>query len=163
MGYCAQHSSVRDVQERGMYALLDGEAVMGFVAYLLRERAVALGTAVQSMYALTKGISFAISHLAGDEVKTTGFEKRVETLTSQLQTWASKTPTCKPTFKEMVLSGKFIDLRTVLEKTLPFIKGVVEAFDGSVAKALAVRDAAVLSCVAGDGAPNTRVGELVRA
>lgn len=47
--------------------------------------------------------------------------------------------------------GKFKSLNEILERTVPFMRGAVQAYDGSEEAAATVVKAGVLACVAGDG------------
>ena len=54
LGFAAARVGLEGVQQLGLFSLLDGPAIMGYIAFLLRERGVALSTCVQSALALTK-------------------------------------------------------------------------------------------------------------
>ena len=184
LGFAAARVGLEGVQQLGLFSLLDGPAIMGYIAFLLRERGVALSTCVQSALALTKarrrsprpaphatsrqslacpqGVGFVLGELLGPEIKSAGFLERLQLLDTQLAAWALKAPKDKPTFKEMVASGAFVPLEDILAHTLPFIAAAVEAFaPSSPSTAQAVRDAVILAAVAGDGNPNERPQELV--
>ena len=97
----------------------------------------------------------------GDHAAAAIYRERFLLLSKQLQTWSTHAPKIRPTFEESVASGAFVALPDILRKTLPAIDAAVSAFDPTSSEsALAVRDATVLSCVAGDASPTQRVGEL---
>ena len=111
---------------------------------------------------MSQGVAFVLADLVGPEVDAAGYFERVRLLGAQLRAW--KVPSPRPSFRELVDSGAFVPLCDVLKATLPFIKAAVEALDASdISTATAVRDAVVLSAVAGDGGPNERPSELAYA
>ena len=54
LGYACQQQEPEYIKGMGLFAICDGELVMGFVAYLLRTREIKLASAVQAGYALQK-------------------------------------------------------------------------------------------------------------
>ena len=54
LGFAASQVDPEQVGQLGLLTLLDGELLMEFVAYLLRERAVQLSSCVQAAHALVK-------------------------------------------------------------------------------------------------------------
>ena len=97
--------------------------------------------------------NFAISELLGGETKTVAYLQRVQLLASQLQRWSAAVPKAKPSFFRQLLElGAFVDLPSILAKTLPFVAAATAEFDGGVEAAIRVSgDAALLAIVAGDG------------
>ena len=95
--------------------------------------------------------NFGISELLGNETKTAAYLQRVQLMASQLQRRSAAGPKAKPSFRQLLEDGSFVDLPSILAKTMPFVAAATAEFDGSVEAAIRVRDAAVLACVAGDG------------
>ena len=100
-----------------------------------------------------QGVTFVTEQLLGTEpgLKLAGYLERVQLLAQQMQAWASKTPKQRPGYAELVDSGRFLPLQEILGRTVPFIAAACQGFGGTSAGALRVRDAVVLSAVAGDG------------
>jgi len=186
-GYAAIRLGTATVKQMGLFVLLDGPTVMSFFAHLLHGRGVGLSTCVQTSLAMAKargwararasagarggpapdagapqGVSFVLSELlAGDHDAAASYRESFVLLSKQLQAWCTQDPKIKPTFEESVASGSFVRLPDILNKTLPAIEEAVAAFDvASPESAIAVRDAVLLACVAGDASPTQRVGEL---
>jgi len=97
-----------------------------------------------------------VGELLGKEAKSAGYVERVGVLASQLQGWAARTPSQRPTFKELVADGSFLPLGQILSKTVPFIAAACEAFEATPEGAVRIRDAVVLASVAGDGCAGPR-------
>ena len=91
-----------------------------------------------------------VGELLGKEVKAAGYAERVGVLAQQLQGWAARTPSQRPTFNELVADGSFLPLGQILSKTVPFITAVCDAFEATPEGAVRIRDAVVLASVAGD-------------
>jgi len=97
-----------------------------------------------------------VGELLGKEAKTTGYAERVGLLASQLQGWAARTPSQRPTFKELVADGSFLPLGQILSRSVPFITAACEEFEATPEGAVRIRDAVVLASVAGDGCAGPR-------
>ena len=67
-------------------------------------------------------------------------------------------PIIKPTYDDLKVTGKFLELPDLLAKTLPFCEDAVHAFTTmpTVESAIVLTQAAVLACTAGDGMANVR-------
>ena len=90
--------------------------------------------------------NFAISELLGGETKTAAYLQRV-----QLQRWSAAVLKAKHSFRQLLELGAFVDLPSILAKTLPFVAAANAELNGGVEAAIRVRDAALLAIVAGDG------------
>jgi hypothetical protein len=164
--------------------VLDGAHVMAYVAFLLRERGLRLNSIVQARphrtcrrgaaaspprsaphagraplqagHALYKAIAFAATELVeGSELPgLDAYVARSKLLTAQLQAWATKMPSVKPSFAQLVEAGKFVPLPEILRHTLPHITAAVENYSQTPAAALRVRDGALLSACTATAAPS---------
>ena len=54
LGYCATVRGLEETVSGGLFALLDGDLLMGFIAYMLQERGLALASVAQAVYTLEK-------------------------------------------------------------------------------------------------------------
>lgn len=166
LGFCCAEEGSDRVRDLGALLFCDGRLIMKYIAFCLRERGNSLASLVAAAHHLGKGAAFALSTLDADPLVPAAaresYMASLKLVASQLQSWSSAAPRYRPTFQQLCESGTFVPLPDILAKTLPYIESVLAAHQriDSIAAALAVRDAAVLAAVAGDGFPNIRPREL---
>ena len=147
----------------GALSVLDGDRIWRFYKHLLEVRGLKLSSVEQYANWLLAAVDFVLIDVLqqADDPWAKTYRGRIHNFVLDLRRWGKRCGHTRPTFRELVDKKDFVFLPEILKRTAPFIERAMTRFrrGPSVRTAGAVRNAALLSFVAGDSF-NVRPGEV---